>query len=76
MQSQWETSDANDGAKKQRVFLALKEVFGYLAADPKTPYDLTEWCNAYGELIGSPVDVHEQEVFLSVAFHRRMPTSF
>lgn len=69
MQSQWQENDTKDIAKKKRFYLALKELFGYLAADPKTPYDLTEWCNTYGELIGSPIDVHEQEVFLSLAFH-------
>ena len=53
----------------------MQEMFGYLAADPKTPYDLTAWCNAYGELIGSFIDIHNQEVFLLEAFHERMPTS-
>ena len=74
MKSHWETSETDD-SKKKRVFSTLKEMLGYLAADPKTPYDLTEWCDAYGDLIGSPIDVHEQEVVLSGAFHRRMHMS-
>ena len=49
MQSHWETSETDD-SKKKRVFSTLKEMLGYLAADPKTPYDLKEWCDAYGDL--------------------------